>query len=85
MQGEFDEHSVWKALEIAMACTTSTSQHRVTMDVVLSELKNCLEMCLGIEKELQHQQKNFTLRLGHIIIVHLKVSPCIQIPQMLIP
>ncbi|XP_048423179.1 probable LRR receptor-like serine/threonine-protein kinase At4g29180 isoform X1 [Pyrus x bretschneideri] len=44
MQGEFDEHSVWKTLEIAMACTTSTSQHRVAMDVVLSELKYCLEM-----------------------------------------
>ncbi|XP_048423180.1 probable LRR receptor-like serine/threonine-protein kinase At4g29180 isoform X2 [Pyrus x bretschneideri] len=47
MQGEFDEHSVWKALEIAMACTTSTSQHRVAMDVVLSELKYCLEMELS--------------------------------------
>ncbi|KAM2419966.1 hypothetical protein EV1_026201 [Malus domestica] len=51
MQGEFDEHSVWKALEIAMACTTSTSQHRVTMDVVLSELKYCLEMELSRHRE----------------------------------
>ncbi|XP_070662983.1 probable LRR receptor-like serine/threonine-protein kinase At4g29180 isoform X2 [Malus domestica] len=51
MLGEFDEHSVWKALEIAMACTTSTSQHRVTMDVVLSELKNCLEMELSRHRE----------------------------------
>ncbi|KAM2419960.1 hypothetical protein EV1_026198 [Malus domestica] len=51
MQGEFDEHSVWKALEIAMACTSSTSQHRVTMDVVLSELKNCLEMELSRHRE----------------------------------
>ncbi|XP_048423185.1 probable LRR receptor-like serine/threonine-protein kinase At4g29180 isoform X3 [Pyrus x bretschneideri] len=51
MQGEFDEHSVWKALEIAMACTTSTSQHRVAMDVVLSELKYCLEMELSRHRE----------------------------------
>ncbi|KAM1809609.1 hypothetical protein ACFX1S_026681 [Malus domestica] len=51
MLGEFDEHSVRKALEIAMACTTSTSQHRVTMDVVLSELKNCLEMELSRHRE----------------------------------
>ncbi|KAM1399192.1 hypothetical protein ACFX15_025897 [Malus domestica] len=51
MQGEFDEHSVWKALEIAMACTTSTSQHRATMDVVLSELKYCLEMELSRHRE----------------------------------
>ncbi|XP_050119794.1 probable LRR receptor-like serine/threonine-protein kinase At4g29180 isoform X9 [Malus sylvestris] len=51
MQEEFDEHSVWKALEIAMACTTSTSQDRVTMDVVLSELKYCLEMELSRHRE----------------------------------
>ncbi|XP_048423186.1 probable LRR receptor-like serine/threonine-protein kinase At4g29180 [Pyrus x bretschneideri] len=51
MQEEFDGHSVWKALEIAMACTTSTSQHRVTMDVVLSELKYCLEMELSRHRE----------------------------------
>ncbi|KAM1605449.1 hypothetical protein PS2_026198 [Malus domestica] len=51
MQEEFDEHSVWKALEIAMACTNSTSQDRVTMDVVLSELKYCLEMELSRHRE----------------------------------
>lgn len=51
MQEGYDVNSVWKALEVAMACTTSTSQHRATMDFVLSELKHCLEMELSRHRE----------------------------------
>ncbi|CAL9027741.1 unnamed protein product [Prunus brigantina] len=51
MQEGYDVNSVWKALEVAMACTTSTSQHRASMDFVLSELKHCLEMELSRHRE----------------------------------
>ncbi|KAM3683515.1 hypothetical protein ACB098_12G153300 [Castanea mollissima] len=57
LQGDFDVNSVWKALELAMTCTTPTSIQRATMSLVLLELKECLAM------ELSHsQEKNMGLR-----------------------
>lgn len=44
LQGEIDENSIGKALDIAIACTASRSIQRPTMSDVLSELKHCLEM-----------------------------------------
>ncbi|KAI5442103.1 probable LRR receptor-like serine/threonine-protein kinase At4g29180 isoform X2 [Lathyrus oleraceus] len=44
LQGQFDEDSVWKVLGLAISCTASTSFHRPTMNVVLSELKQCVKM-----------------------------------------
>ncbi|KAM1906554.1 hypothetical protein ACFX14_026312 [Malus domestica] len=51
IRGEFDVNSVWKALETAMACTTSTSQHRATMGFVLCQLTQCLEMEVSRHRE----------------------------------
>ncbi|XP_010244372.1 PREDICTED: probable LRR receptor-like serine/threonine-protein kinase At4g29180 [Nelumbo nucifera] len=42
LQGDFDINSIWKATEIAIACTPSTSIRRPTMNYVLTELKDCL-------------------------------------------
>ncbi|XP_050379488.1 probable LRR receptor-like serine/threonine-protein kinase At4g29180 [Argentina anserina] len=47
MEGDFNMSSIGKAFGIAMTCTTRTSQQRATMDFVLSELKQCLEMELS--------------------------------------
>ncbi|KAI3709603.1 hypothetical protein L2E82_39369 [Cichorium intybus] len=44
MEGEFNLDSVWKAMEVAVACTRSTSSKRMTMSEVLTGLKACLEM-----------------------------------------
>ncbi|KAH1086608.1 hypothetical protein GYH30_018221 [Glycine max] len=44
LQGKFDASSGWKALGIAMACSTSTSTQRPTMSVVIAELKQCLKL-----------------------------------------
>ena len=43
LQGNFNTNSIWRVLEIAMACLPSTSIQRVTMSHVLMELKECLE------------------------------------------
>ncbi|KAM2849851.1 hypothetical protein PS2_026195 [Malus domestica] len=51
IRGEFDVNSVWKALETAIACTTSTSQHRATMGFVLCQLTRCLEMEVSRHRE----------------------------------
>ncbi|KAL2321359.1 hypothetical protein Fmac_030328 [Flemingia macrophylla] len=44
LQGKFDATSGRKALGIAMACSASTSIQRPTMNVVLSELKQCMKL-----------------------------------------
>lgn len=47
LRDNFDVNSVYKALDVAMACTTSSSQQRATMSYVLIELKQCLEIELS--------------------------------------
>lgn len=61
LQENFDVNSVCKALEVAMACTTSHSQQRATMSYVLLELKQCLEIALSkdIERAPIRQAHNF--------------------------
>ncbi|OMO91589.1 hypothetical protein COLO4_18263 [Corchorus olitorius] len=51
LNGEFDKNSAWKALEVAMACTTPSSINRATMSFVLTELKQCLDMELPQNRE----------------------------------
>ncbi|KAJ9179282.1 hypothetical protein P3X46_011091 [Hevea brasiliensis] len=41
---DFNINSVWKAVEIAMACTTPTSTGRPTMHQVVTDLNECLEI-----------------------------------------
>ncbi|KAK0597755.1 hypothetical protein LWI29_028339 [Acer saccharum] len=42
LQGDFDMNSVWKAVEIAMACLSAAANARPTMNVVVMELNDCL-------------------------------------------
>lgn len=44
LQGNFDTNTVWKAVEIAMACVHSTSTRRPAMNQVAIELNDCLAM-----------------------------------------
>ncbi|RDY06974.1 putative LRR receptor-like serine/threonine-protein kinase, partial [Mucuna pruriens] len=44
LQGKFDATSGWRALGIAVSCTASTSIQRPTMNVVISELKQCFKL-----------------------------------------
>ena len=41
MQGQYDNGSVWKVLEIAMSCTSQHSDHRPTIGDVAMLLKEC--------------------------------------------
>lgn len=40
--GDFDINTVWKVVEISMACASKTSTNRPTMSGVAVELKECL-------------------------------------------
>ncbi|TXG68734.1 hypothetical protein EZV62_003669 [Acer yangbiense] len=42
LHGDFDINSVWKAVEIAMACVSPNSAKRPTMAQVVMELNECL-------------------------------------------
>ncbi|KAA8536747.1 hypothetical protein F0562_029225 [Nyssa sinensis] len=42
LRGDFDVNSVWKAVELAMACVSHTSTKRPTMNCVVNELQECL-------------------------------------------
>ncbi|WJX86271.1 hypothetical protein P8452_68604 [Trifolium repens] len=44
LQGEFSINSAWKAVEIAMSCTSSNVDERPDMSQILAELKECLSL-----------------------------------------
>ena len=41
--GNYDLNSMWKVVEIAMACSSSMSRHRPSMSEVVGQLNECLE------------------------------------------
>ncbi|KAL5576875.1 hypothetical protein UlMin_018574 [Ulmus minor] len=53
LQENFNMNSAWKALEIAMNCISPSSSERPTMNQVVEELKECLEISLVKENETQ--------------------------------
>ncbi|XP_073007238.1 uncharacterized protein [Typha latifolia] len=44
LQGEYDAHSVWKVVDLAMSCTTRTSYQRPTMTEIVVQLRECLAL-----------------------------------------
>ena len=42
LRGDFETNSVWKAVELAMACVSRAPGKRPTMSQVVTELKDCL-------------------------------------------
>ncbi|KAL8149787.1 hypothetical protein AgCh_006700 [Apium graveolens] len=51
IRGNVDANSVWKALEIALACVSLASDDRPTMNFVASQLKECLATELQTRKK----------------------------------
>ncbi|GMN37093.1 hypothetical protein TIFTF001_006534 [Ficus carica] len=47
LNGDFETNSVWKAVELAMACVSQSSAKRPNMSQVVTELKNCFEVEIG--------------------------------------
>lgn len=44
LQGDFDFGSMWKAVEAAIACVPPIAIQRPSMNYIVTELKECLEM-----------------------------------------
>ncbi|KAI4355560.1 hypothetical protein L6164_004320 [Bauhinia variegata] len=51
LQGDFDTNSVWKVVEIAMACVSPNASARPTMSDVVAELRECLATELAGRKQ----------------------------------
>ncbi|KAH7866961.1 hypothetical protein Vadar_027194 [Vaccinium darrowii] len=58
LQGDFDSNSVWKMLETAIACVPSSPIQRLTMNQVLGELNECLEIYLASRGPLEIDEVN---------------------------
>uniref|UniRef100_A0A7N0TWH6 non-specific serine/threonine protein kinase n=2 Tax=Kalanchoe fedtschenkoi TaxID=63787 RepID=A0A7N0TWH6_KALFE len=44
LRGDYEINSIWKAIEIAVACVSQSSNKRPTMTQVVNELSQCLKM-----------------------------------------
>lgn len=51
LKGVYETNSVWKVVEVALACVTADSAGRPTMSQVVAELKDCLAMELSQRSE----------------------------------
>lgn len=56
-----DVNSVWKAVDMAMACTASDPTSRPTMSQVVSEIKECLKLELN---QSEHRQPDSTMSIS---------------------
>uniref|UniRef100_A0A0D9XBS6 Protein kinase domain-containing protein n=1 Tax=Leersia perrieri TaxID=77586 RepID=A0A0D9XBS6_9ORYZ len=55
MNGAYNINSIWKVAEIALKCTSQTSKQRPTMNDVVSQLQECLDLehgCVGSDGEI---------------------------------
>ena len=41
LQGNYNSHSVWRAIEVAMLCANPSSEKRPSLSQVVTELKEC--------------------------------------------
>ncbi|KAM7468974.1 hypothetical protein LguiA_007157 [Lonicera macranthoides] len=68
LRGEFDVNSVWKVVELAMACVSRTSTKRPTMNYVVTELKECLAVeiarCTDSNDSVELISKNLDSGMG---------------------
>ncbi|PON47846.1 hypothetical protein PanWU01x14_241560 [Parasponia andersonii] len=65
-------NSVWKALELAMACVSPISTKRPTMTQIVVELKQCLEMEIARTNNCDLTESN---GLYEMVSVNTKLRP----------
>lgn len=77
LQEKFHEDSVSRALEVALASTTSTLNQRATMEYVLLELKHCLDIELS-----KNLEQRIDLAPTHDYYVHSLNNGIHELPLM---
>ncbi|OMO66426.1 hypothetical protein COLO4_30554 [Corchorus olitorius] len=66
LKGEYEINSVWKAIEVAMACLSPASSRRPTMNYVVTELSECLLAEIkrtrgGNIEEIENSEESFAM------------------------
>ncbi|XP_078441871.1 putative LRR receptor-like serine/threonine-protein kinase At1g05700 isoform X2 [Wolffia australiana] len=58
LQGDFAVNAAWNLVEVALSCTSTTSQERIAMSDVVTQLKKCMdkEESLTLSKEVEFSQ-----------------------------
>ncbi|KAM7254540.1 hypothetical protein ACFE04_003920 [Oxalis oulophora] len=70
LHGNFDKNSAWKFVEIGMACVSESAAKRPTMNEVVIELKNCLDLeksrrCEGMSTANESSLESFSMFVMH--------------------
>ncbi|KAL0562307.1 hypothetical protein IC582_002759 [Cucumis melo] len=69
IKGAYDSNSVWKAVELALACVSVDSNQRPTMNQVVIELKDCLSMELSQRSESRPMELKDSIEMMSISMV----------------
>ena len=71
LQGNFNENSAWKVIEIAMACGSSTSIERPPISEVVLKLKECLTS----ELAQREGESNYLVEMVNNMKMTTKLNP----------
>ncbi|XP_025012559.1 LRR receptor-like serine/threonine-protein kinase IOS1 isoform X1 [Ricinus communis] len=74
LRGDFDNNSVWKVTELAMACLSTTSGERPSMSQVVMELNDCLTTEMARAREGRSTQSSSSVEVISLHL-HTGVSP----------
>ena len=66
--GDFNVNSAWKAVEIAMACVSTTSSNRPPMSEVVVRLKECLTFEI-IKRENFEVESNYSVDIVNMTMI----------------
>ncbi|RYQ87552.1 hypothetical protein Ahy_B09g095067 [Arachis hypogaea] len=75
LQGDFDNNSAWKAVEIAMASVSSTSVKRPYMRDVVTQLKDCLAAELARKHNICNLQNEDSVEEFSVNLISTDMTP----------
>ncbi|KAL4286007.1 hypothetical protein AHAS_Ahas19G0043100 [Arachis hypogaea] len=75
LQGDFDNNSAWKAVEIAMASVSSTSVKRPYMRDVVTQLKDCLAAELARKHNICNLQNEDSVEQFSVNLISTDMTP----------
>ncbi|KAJ4890477.1 Leucine-rich repeat protein kinase family protein [Raphanus sativus] len=62
LHGDYNSHSAWRALELAMLCANPSSEKRPNMFQVVIELKECLTSEISMKSNEQDMDSQSSLK-----------------------
>ncbi|TXG68749.1 hypothetical protein EZV62_003684 [Acer yangbiense] len=75
LSGDFEKNSAWKAVELALSCTSQSSSERPTMIEVVMELKECLALATAGNGEGHGNKTKGPRRMLSVDVIADQFSP----------